>query len=437
MEILIGIIAGIIIGASLTGAGSYVVVRRERETAKQAADAHREETIRLSHTIEQQQQEQTAWIAQRATLQAQLESAHATLQAAQEQAQKDARQRAEAMQTELQLARETMRTQFEQEMLQRTETLKHTNAEQMTQVVEPLRRELDLLRQLVNQSKESSDKNTASLAQSIRDVFEHDRERDKTTQALANALKNRGKVQGDWGEQILANILRDSGLREGEEYIVQTNVKDDTGRNLRPDIIVKGADGSRIIIDSKVSLSAYADYVGAESDEQRKAASKANYDSIWRHVEELSAKNYSAQVPNAVPLVLMFVPNEGAYILAMNYDARLGSKAYQKGVLIINPTNLMVVLRLILLTWQNTRQEKNYEAIRRAAQGIYEKYTTFADSYLLLGNQLNTARNTYEKGIGQLREGRGNLSARLEDLLRYGVTTTKSIPEDLQSLNNE
>ena len=121
----------------------------------------------------------------------------------------------------------------------------------------------------------------------------------------------------------------------------------------------------------------------------------------------------------------------------MNYDARLGSKAYQKGVLIINPTNLMVVLRLILLTWQNTRQEKNYEAIRRAAQGIYEKYTTFADSYLLLGNQLNTARNTYEKGIGQLREGRGNLSARLEDLLRYGVTTTKSIPEDLQSLNNE
>lgn len=359
--------------------------------------------------------------------------AHQQLQ----QAQQDAQQRTQAMQTELQLARETMRAQFEQEMQQRTENLKHANAEQMTQVVEPLRRELDLLRQLVNQTKESSDKNTASLAQSIRDVFEHDKERDKTTQNLANALRNRGKVQGDWGEQILANILRDSGLREGEEFLVQDNVKDDTGRNLRPDIIVKGADGSRIIIDSKVSLSAYSDYVGAETDEQRKAATKANYDSTWRHVEELSAKNYSTLVPNAVPIILMFVPNEGAYILAMNHDARLGSRAYQKGVLIINPTNLMVVLRLIFLTWQNTRQEKNYEAIRRAAQGIYEKYTTFAESYVTLGNQLNTVRNTYDRGIGQLREGRGNLSARLEEILRYGISSTKSIPDELQSLNNE
>jgi len=385
------LLASFLLGALLTGIVAFFLIRRERDIARQQ----------------------------------------------QQQAQQDAQQRTQAMQTELALARETMRSQFEAEMQQRTDNLKHANAEQMTQVVEPLRRELDLLRQLVNQTKESSDKNTASLAQSIRDVFEHDKERDKTTQNLANALRNRGKVQGDWGEQILANILRDSGLREGEEFLVQDNVKDDTGHNLRPDIIVKGADGSRIIIDSKVSLSAYSDYVGADTDEQRKAATKANYDSIWRHVEELATKNYSTLVPNAVPIVLMFVPNEGAYILAMNHDTRLGSKAYQKGVLIINPTNLMVVLRLIFLTWQNTRQEKNYEAIRRAAQGIYEKYISFAESYVSLGNQLNTARNTYEKGIGQLREGRGNLSARLEDLLRYGITSAKSIPSELQSLNNE
>ena len=415
MDILFAFIAGFILMGVIAGVLLYRSVRRY-------------------NTLSGQQQ---MWIAEKATLQTQLTTAQETITSVKEQAQKEDEQRKQAFQTELQLARETMKTQFEKEMQERTQTLKQANAEQMAQVVEPLRRELDMLRQLVHQSKESSDKNTASLAQSIKDIFEHDKERDKTTQTLADALKNRGKVQGDWGEQVLANILRDSGLREGEEFFTQDNVKDEQGNNLRPDVIVKGADGTRIIIDSKVSLSAYSDYVGAENEEERRSAVKANYESIWRHVEELSNKNYVRLVGNAVPIVLMFVPNEGSYILAMNHDARLGSKAYQKGVLIINPTNLMVVLRLIFMTWQNTKQEKNYEAIRRIAGGIYEKYSIFADSYIALGNQLTTLRNTYDKGITQLREGRGNLSGRIEELLRYGVQSNKQIPEPLQSLTAE
>ncbi len=415
MDILFSFIAGFILMGVIAGVLLYRSVRRY-------------------NTLSGQQQ---MWIAEKATLQTQLTTAQETITSVKEQAQKEDEQRKQAFQTELQLARETMKTQFEKEMQERTQTLKQANAEQMAQVVEPLRRELDMLRQLVHQSKESSDKNTASLAQSIKDIFEHDKERDKTTQTLADALKNRGKVQGDWGEQVLANILRDSGLREGEEFFTQDNVKDEQGNNLRPDVIVKGADGTRIIIDSKVSLSAYSDYVGAENEEERRSAIKANYESIWRHVEELSNKNYVRLVGNAVPIVLMFVPNEGSYILAMNHDARLGSKAYQKGVLIINPTNLMVVLRLIFMTWQNTKQEKNYEAIRRIAGGIYEKYSIFADSYIALGNQLTTLRNTYDKGITQLREGRGNLSGRIEELLRYGVQSNKQIPEPLQSLTAE
>lgn len=415
MDILFAFIAGLVLMGVIAGVLLYRSVRRYNTLVG----------------------EQQTWIAEKATLQTQLSAAQDAIASVKEQAQKEDEQRKQAFQTELQLARETMKTQFEKEMLERTQTLKQANAEQMAQVVEPLRRELDMLRQIVHQSKESSDKNTASLAQSIKDIFEHDKERDKTTQTLADALKNRGKVQGDWGEQVLANILRDSGLREGEEFVTQDNVKDEQGNNLRPDVIVKGADGTRIIIDSKVSLSAYSDYVGAESEEERRSAIKANYESIWRHVEELSNKNYVRLVGNAVPIVLMFVPNEGSYILAMNHDARLGSKAYQKGVLIINPTNLMVVLRLIFMTWQNTKQEKNYEAIRRIAGGIYEKYSIFAESYVALGNQLTTLRNTYDKGITQLREGRGNLSGRIEELLRYGVQSNKQIPEPLQSLTAE
>lgn len=437
MEILIGIVVGVL----LTGVGAFFILRRERQLMREAEERGEQRVQQLTLSLGSLQSERDKllsdkelYISEKATLQAEVKAGEMALQVAQEQAQKDEEKRKEDLKTELQLARDAMRAQFEKEMAERTETLKHTNAEQMRQVVEPLQQELKRLQDVVDKTKESSDKNTASLAQSIQYVLEHDKERDKTTQTLANALKNRGKVQGDWGEQVLANILRDSGLREGEEFFVQDNVKDEEGRNLRPDVVVKGADGSRIIIDSKVSLSAYSDYVGAETDEDRKAADKANYDSIWRHVEELSTKNYSRLVEHAVPIVLMFVPNEGSYILAMNHDSKLGSRAYKKGVLIINPTNLVVVLRLIFMTWQNTRQEKNCEEIMRLAAGIYEKYTTFADSYVTLGNQLKTLTNTYDKGAGQLRDGNGNLSGRIEKLLHYGVSSNKSIPETLQSV---
>ena len=426
MEIFISIIAGIILGASIASLAMWYIVRHEKQ-----------QRSLLENNMHQLREEKDTLTRKEASTAAALHATQEALIQAKEQANKDADTQQKIFQTELNLARESMRTQFEKEMMERTEQLKKINAEQMKQVVSPLKRELDLLRELVAQSKESSDKNTASLAQSIKSIIEHDQARDKTTQTLANALKNRGKVQGDWGEQVLTNILRDSGLREGEEYLVQDNVKDETGKNLRPDVIVKGADGTRIIIDSKVSLSAYTDYVGAEDEEQRKSAIKANYESIWKHVEELSNKNYAAIVDKAVPIVLMFVPNEGSYILAMNHDPSLGSKAYQKGVLVINPTNLVVVLRLILMTWQNTRQEKNYQAIRKAASGIYEKYVTFTESYLTLGRQIDAARATYEKGVGQLREGRGNLSSKLESLLQYGVTTNKHLPEEMTPILGE
>ena len=426
MEILLSICVALIVGGGIVAIAMRAIIQREKQ-----------QNQLLTTRCEQLQAEKENLSRQEATTAAELRYMKQELLEEKEQYQKMLAERQALFQAELLAARESMRTQFEEETRQRTEQLKQANAEHMEQVVAPLKRELDLLRELMAKSKESSDKNTASLEQSIKSIIEHDIQRDKTTQTLADALKNRGKVQGDWGEQILTNILQDSGLRKGEEYFVQDNVKDEEGNNLRPDVIVKGADGTRIIIDSKVSLTAYSDYVGAEDEAQRKAAIKANYDSIWKHVEELASKKYNQLVEQAVPIVLMFVPNEGSYILAMNHDSNLGSKAYQKGVLIINPTNLMVVLRLILITWQNTRQDKNYEAIRKAAIGIYEKYCVFAENYLLLGRQIDTVRSTFEKGVSQLKEGKGNLSNRLESLLQYGVTPNKSLPEGIKSFLNE
>lgn len=332
------------------------------------------------------------------------------------------------------LEQSEMRRQFDDEMRQRTARLAADNQQAMQQVTAPLREELERLHRLVDTQRQEQTRHVSALEAGIKAVVEHDRERDKTTQSLADALRNKGKVQGDWGELVLENILRDSGLREGQEYERQCTVKDEQGRNDRPDILVRGANGAVIVIDSKVSLTAYTDYCGAADDEERKAADRANYDSILRHVNELSAKKYPTLVSGSAPVTLMFVPNEGSYILAMNRDPQLGIKAYNKGVLIVNPTNLMVVLRLMFLTWQSTRQEKNSRAIIDSASRIYEKYATVCDTLLTLGNQLSTVRTTYDRAIGQMREGRGNLSKQMQDLLKLGATATKSVPENLEPL---
>ena len=366
--------------------------------------------------------------------QQQMDDREQQFQREREQAEREQRLKDERFSDQLKLAQSEMRRRFDEEMQQHTTRLKADNREAMQQVTRPLREELERLRQLVDTQRQEQTRHVSALEAGIKAVVEHDRERDKTTQSLADALKNKGKVQGDWGEQVLENILRDSGLREGEEYERQLSVKDAAGANDRPDIIVRGANGAVIIIDSKVSLTAYTDYCGAANDDERKAADRSNYDSLWRHVTELSAKKYPTLVGGSAPVTLMFVPNEGSYILAMNRDPQLGIKAYNKGVLIVNPTNLMVVLRLMFLTWQSTRQEKNSRAILDAASKIYEKYATVCDTLVTLGNQLTTARTTYDKAIGQMREGRGNLSKQVQDLLKLGATATKQIPENLEGL---
>lgn len=418
------------------GERRYAELKTESEGRFTALKEEKDRRIAELTTAQAQAVDDKAALQQEKTgLVVKLQSVQQLLELTKEQAKKDDEERQERFATELKLAREQMRSQFEKELQERSEAFKKLNAEQMSLVVGPLQKELESLRTLVNDSKAEQTKNTTALEASIKAVFEHDKERDKTTQSLADALKNRGKVQGDWGEQVLENILADSGLREGVEYKKQVSVKAEEGNTERPDVVVYAADGTNIIIDSKVSLTAYTDYVGAENDEERKAAIKANYDSIWTHVCELSDKQYYKTVTGAMPIVLMFVPNEGSYILAMNKDPQLGTKAYKKGVLIINPTNLMVVLRLMFLTWQNTRQEKNNRDILQAASKIYEKYSTFAEGYVTLGNQLRTVNNSYEEGVKRLTEGRGNLSKQLQDLLKYGLTTTKRIPDELKSID--
>ena len=230
---------------------------------------------------------------------------------------------------------------------ERQEELERGNSRQMDALLTPLREKLAEMKQAFEESRESNHRNSAAFEAQMKAMLDGSIRLGTEAQRLTEALLGNGKVQGDWGEQLLARILENSGLREGQEYEVQGNVKDEEGNNLRPDVIVHCSDGRNIVIDSKVSLTGYYNYVNATNEEDRQQAARDNLVSVKTHVKELADKNYSKLVSNAVPTVLMFIPNEGSYILAMQKDQNLANEAFRKGVLLINPTNLMLALTLI------------------------------------------------------------------------------------------
>ncbi len=342
----------------------------------------------------------------------------------------------EQIETQLNLIKEQMQTTSEKILKMRQEELGEANREQMTKIVDPLAQSFKQIREQMAKMEESVQKvNTdsaerkVSITQTIEALAKETMRVGAQAEDLAKALKNKGKVQGDWGEQVLENILEGSGLRKGEDYLVQQNVKDEENGNLRPDIIVKCPGDKNIVIDSKVSLTAYLDYVSAENAEEQKRASRENLDSIKKHIDELSAKNYEKLVGNTISHVLMFIPNEGSYILALQQDPKIAQYAFAKNVLLINPTNLMMSLKLIYNIWQSERQTRNVEVIVSESTGLYEKFAGFLESFSDIGKKIESLQNSFDTAENQLCVGRGNLIKRVESLKEKGILPKKNIPD--------
>ena len=306
---------------------------------------------------------------------------------------------------------------------ERQEDLDKKNQDSMEKLLTPLKMDMDNVKELMEKNKTTSDTLQGTMENMVKQTIEVGKNADK----LADAMKNKGKVHGDWGEYLLENILSESGLRENEEFFRQKSYKGAYGNELRPDVVVCGPDGRKIIVDSKVSITAYTDALGEADTEKRNELIKNHYESVQKHVKELIEKEYPKYVEGSLDYVLMFVQNEGAYVMAMNYHPELIQEAFNKGVIIVNPTNLMLVLHLVLLSWQNTRQEDNCKQIIDAAKGMYEKVISIVDNCITLGNQLNTAMGTYSKLNGQLHEGNGNLLGKADKLKELGVSSTKKV----------
>ena len=318
--------------------------------------------------------------------------------------------------------------------------------ERAEETLKPLRDDLQRFGKQVSETYQEESRERFSLKNEIKNLVERSQAISEETTNLTKALRGDSKVQGDWGEMILERILERSGLRKGEEYFVQETLRDEAGKlittednrgGLRPDVIVRYPNSGAMVIDSKVSLTAYSRYLSADTDEVRAMALREHLQSIRKHIDELSRKKYEEHVSGAANFVMLFIPNEPAYSLALTHEPNLWEEAYAKNVVLINGTNLIAALRMAQDMWQRERQERNIQRIVEESTKLYDKFATFAETFLEVGKKLQSASSAFDQARGQLSEGRGNLVRRVEQLKELGVKTNKTLPAALASDETE
>ena len=320
--------------------------------------------------------------------------------------------------------------------------LQENNRLQMDELLKPIKEQFADFKKSVEESKTQNEVNKKELQNTFEatmKLFQQEQQqavlslKEQTSKIgsdaanLTKALKGDSKMQGDWGEMVLETILENSGLRKDEEFFIQENTKDENGKNFRPDVIVRFPEGRSVVIDSKVSLTAYTNALAAEDDAERERLMKAHAQSVRNHIDELAEKDYSKLVEDAIGFVLMFIPNETSYIAAMRQQPELSRYAYQKKIIIISPSNLLMALQLAYNLWQYDRQNKNVEKIVKTAADLYDKVAVFEDTFTSIGDLITRLSGTFDKAKKQLYDGAGNVMRRVESLKGLGVTPKKQL----------
>ena len=312
------------------------------------------------------------------------------------------------------------------------------NQDNLSGILKPLGENIELFRKKVEEVYVTEAKERFSLGEEVKKLQVLNTRLSEEATNLTNALTGNSKVQGDWGQMILENILEKSGLVLNREYFVQEYLKDvdgvylknESGARMQPDVIIAYPDNRKVIIDSKVSLSAYTRYASCNGVEEQKMHVKEHLRSIRRHIDDLSKKSYQ-DYAETLDFVMMFVPNEPAFLLALQHDPDLWHYAYDKKILLISPTNLIAALKMIVDLWKREYQNQNAQQIAERGAALYDKLVGFVESFTTIGDQLNRAQTTYDAAFGQLSKGRGNLIGQAEKLKELGVKSKKSLPTTL------
>jgi len=313
-------------------------------------------------------------------------------------------------------------------------TVKFTeqNKENLKNILTPLQDKIQLFEKKVEDTHKESIDYHAALRQQILGLREMNEQMSKETLNLTKALKGDSKMQGNWGELILERVLEKSGLEKGREYEVQQSFTTEDGNRVFPDVVINLPDGKKMVVDSKVTLTAYERYVNAEDDTEKNQFLKEHVISIRRHVDQLSEKNYQDLYQMESPdFVLLFIPIESAFALALNEDTSLYNKAFEKNIVIVTPSTLLATLRTIDSMWTNQKQQENALEIARQAGALYDKFEGFVGDLVKIGKKMDEAKVEYQGAMNKLVDGKGNLVTSVEKLKKMGAKAKKALPENI------
>jgi DNA recombination protein RmuC len=309
----------------------------------------------------------------------------------------------------------------------------------MKGLLDPLQLHLKEFKLKVEETYDKESKERFSLEKELRVLIELNKQLGEEANNLTHALKYNNKVQGNWGEMILESLLEHSGLTRDREYFIQeylrdqsgTIIKDEDGRAMQPDVTIVYPDQRKVIVDSKMSLVAYEQYVNAAGMEESERALKEHIKSVRQHIEGLSRKNYPRYAGNALDYVILFIPVEPAFLLAVKEDQQLWKYAYDKRILLVSPTNILAVLKIIVDLWKVEKQSQHAIEIAEKAGALYDKFVLFMESMELVGTHLQKATDAHGTAIKRLAVGNGNLVKQAERLKEMGAKTSRQLPDHL------
>lgn len=388
------------------------------------------EVSQLSFERDQLRSENTVREEQLAGLRAEVVSLNRQL-AESEASQKDLQRRLVEQKDEIEKLNEKFSTEFQnlanRIFEEKSKKFTDQNKEKLNELLSPLRDRILEFQRKVEDTHTAGEKRGAALTEQLKSLRELNQQITAEAKSLTMALRGDSKTQGNWGEMQLESILQKAGLQKDIHYTREDNYKTEEGKNQRLDFIIHLPDGKHLILDSKVSLSAYSRYFDTEDEDERKRHLKDHLNSLYTHMKLLGEKNYQSLYGiNPPDYVMMFIANEPALTIALSEDRQIFEKALDKNLVIVTPSTLMATLRTIAMIWNQDLQNRNAEEIARQAGALYDKFVGFTEDLAKIGSQLQTVQNTYTDSMKKLVDGRGNLVRRAEQLRELGAKTTKT-----------
>ncbi len=410
-------------------------VQQQEQQQRLEATRWQERVQNLQQQEQQQQTQQQALQQQIGQLQQQLAQAQQQLATEQEARQQEQRSSEEKLAL-LAESKEQMLKEFENLSNRIYEQKQKQFSEQsqkgLDTLLNPFKEQLEGLRKRVDDVHVADAKDRTELKTQIENLHKLNQQITAEAHALTTALRGEKKMQGNWGEMVLETVLDRSGLRKGEEYVREQVLQDDSGKTYRPDVIINLPEGKHIVVDAKVSLNAYTDYVNATDDSEREAAARRHTDAIRNHIRGLSEKAYQQlQGINSPDFVFLFMPVEPAFMLAFQQDEGLFNEAFERRIVVVTPTTLLATLRTVASIWAIERRNRSTEKLAEQAGKVYDKLAIVVEKFERVGSQLSTVQKSYDDAWNSMKSGRGNLLSQADNFRKLGVRAKKDLDKTL------